>query len=402
MNVLGLDVSKDNVCAALLFTEDANTEPRKLYLSLPFSRLYANPAGIKSLLALSPDVAVLEPTGVNYTRIWATKLAEAGVQVMLVGHKQLRTFREALGLPDKDDQADSLALALYYLQKQNNPLAFVRQRDDVVAQMRDITLRLHHAARVQSPLINRIRQDLAWQYPEAAKRRLEGVLFWGWMAGERKSLRYDLELKNTCGLGLTDHTRRLAKLLWEVLEHEQILERELRSLLDDPRFLSYRKVFAQFGFGERIEALILSQIYPLENYLKDGSPEVLLSRSKKDPKRKTKKNISERKFLKALGVAPSREYSGDMKATKKAGSELVRTALWQWCFTRIEVKRNRPVNLPDTTWEIPNSSEILKGSLAEYFDRMHSHKPIKLARSKTCAKASLELFRLLVKEVITQ
>ncbi|KGF71568.1 hypothetical protein DO97_17535 [Neosynechococcus sphagnicola sy1] len=65
-------------------------EPRKLYLDHEFPRFYANTIGIKGLLSLKPNVAVLEPTGMNYTKIWVTKLIEAGVEVVLVGHKQLK------------------------------------------------------------------------------------------------------------------------------------------------------------------------------------------------------------------------------------------------------------------------------------------------------------------------
>jgi hypothetical protein len=49
---------------------------------------------------------------------------------------------------------------------------------------------------VQSPTINRPRQDLAWQFPEAALvlavRYGENVpLLWGWLAGVRPSKKYD-------------------------------------------------------------------------------------------------------------------------------------------------------------------------------------------------------------------
>ncbi len=75
----------------------------------------ANSEGIKALLALKPDIAVMEPTGVNYSRLWGTHLARAGVEVRLVGHKELRNYRSShLSLPDKDDDADALALACYY------------------------------------------------------------------------------------------------------------------------------------------------------------------------------------------------------------------------------------------------------------------------------------------------
>jgi hypothetical protein len=157
---------------------------------------------------------------------------------------------------------------------------------------------------------------------------------------------------------------------------------EMRSYLRDVRFLAYRKVFAEFGFGERVEALILSQIYPLENYLKDGKPEVMI-RKGKESGNPTKRHLSRRRFQKALGVAPTREWSGDTKKSKKAGSQLCRTALWQWVFTRIEVKRSRP------------KSEVGE-QLSRTFETEKATKPIKLARSRTCAKAVDLLFYKLV------
>jgi hypothetical protein len=47
---------------------------------------------------------------------------------------------------------------------------------------------------VQSPIINCARQDLAWQFPEAALvlavRSGEKVpLFWGWLCGQRSSVK---------------------------------------------------------------------------------------------------------------------------------------------------------------------------------------------------------------------
>ncbi len=65
--------------------------------------------------------------------------------------------------------------------------------------------------------------------------------------------------------------------------------------------------------------MLLSQIYPLENYL------------------------SRRRFEKALGIAPTEDSSGDKKGKQIiGGSDLCRIALWQWIFTRLEIQRNRP------------------------------------------------------------
>lgn len=385
MRVLGLDVCKDSVVACAL-DGLRPTEPRQLYYDLDFPRFSANAEGIKGILALKPDVAVLEPTGVNYAKIWTTRLAEAGVEIMLVGHKELRRYRENLGLPDKDDPADALALACYYLEHHYEKRRFVRTRDPIVAKIRDLVLRLYHLNRVQSPVVNRIRQDLAWQFPEAAKISLDASVFWGWLAGERKSVKYDNLYARSVGLGLQNETRNGAKTIWDIRRRELVLELEMRSLVSDPRFLPYRKVFAQFGFGQRVEALILSQIYPLENYLdENGTPEVKIRKGKNSGK-PTKRHLSRRRFQKALGVAPTREDSGDKKGTKKAGSELCRTALWQWLFTRIEPQRVRVKN-------------AIGEKLGEILDFEKKHRPIKLARSRVCSKAAELLFKELVKEL---
>jgi len=61
--------------------------------------------------------------------LWGTQLARAGVEVRLVGHKELRSFREHhLGLPDKDDDADALALAIYGWDYLESPRRFVQVR----------------------------------------------------------------------------------------------------------------------------------------------------------------------------------------------------------------------------------------------------------------------------------
>lgn len=383
--VIGLDVSKNNVVACVLTSFPL--EPRQFYLEGNFERLYANAEGIRRLLELQPTIAVLEPTGVNYSKIWVAKLAQHGVKVFLVGHRQLRIYRSTLDLPDKDDDADALSLGCYYWQYRDNPLRFVRERDDVIALIRDRVLRLHHLNRLQSPAINRIKQDLAWAFPEKAKVDSDCRLFWRWLAGESKSLRYDAELQNSCGLGLTEDIQFAAKLIVEIHRREELIEKEIRALIQDDRFTPYRKVFARYGFGQRTEALILSQLFPLANYLDGGKPKVINSRGRVNGGKNTNKKISERKFSKALGTAPTREWSGDGARSKKAGSSLCRTALWQWIFTRIEVKRGRLKN-----------ERFLE--IAERFDQLkESGIPIKLVRGKVSAFAVRRLFYDLVDEL---
>jgi Transposase len=398
MQILGLDISKASVSACLLTEKVA--DPRQFYYDCDFHKFEATAFGIRGLLALigtdfSNTIAVMEPTGINYQILWGTQLARAGVEVRLVGHKELRSFREHhLGLPDKDDDADALALAIYGWDYLEVPRRFVQVRSRTIVEIRRLVLRLSHLNRVQSPIINRARQDLAWQFPEAAfvrsVRSGERVpLLWGWLCGQRQSVKYDLMLEKSIGLGLTDELRRHAARICDIQREEMVLEFELSKLVGEPQFLPYRKVFARFGFGRRVEALLLSQIYPFENYLGvDGKPEIKIRKGRNSGK-PTKRHLSLRRFMKALGYAPTQESSGDLQKSKvSGGSDLCRKALWQWIFTRIEPQRCRLANdIGDRLGEIMDAEKL-------------SGRPVRLVRSRVAAKAVKLLFKELVRELV--
>lgn len=396
LKILGLDVSKSSVCACLI--EQKPEDPRQFYYECEFHCFGANSTGIKALLSLNPDVAVIEPTGVNYSRLWAMHLILSGVEVRLVGHKELRRYREnQLSLPDKDDQADALALACYYFDYANQKRRFVQFRDAQAARIRELVLRLAHLNRVQSPIINRLRQDLAWQFPEIAyvksQRGKSGdvPLLWGWLAQERKSTRYDRLYSQTIGLGITSTVRLHARRICDLQKEEQTIESELSQTLADSRFEPYRKVFDKFGFGDRLTAIILSEIYPLENYFgENGLPEVRVRKGRKSGK-PTKRHLSLRRFQKALGMAPSQNSSGDTSKIKVAGgSDLCRKALWQWVFTRVEPKNSRLKN------------EIGEKLGKQLDDEKAAGRPPRLVRSRIAAKAAKLLFKELVKELHKQ
>ncbi|WP_293212420.1 MULTISPECIES: transposase [unclassified Microcoleus] len=394
LRVLGLDVCKSSVVGCLL-TERPD-RPRDSYHSLEFFTIKADAAGIKQLLELKPDVALMEPTGINYQRLWGTQLAKAGVKVCLVSNNRLPAYRNTLDLPDKDDEVDALALACYYFDYQHLPRRFLQVRDTTIVRVRELCFRLSHYNRVQSPIINRLRQDLAWQFPEVMNvRSLLGAsgdlppLLWGWISEQRNSAKYDRLYATTVGSGLIDETRFAAKMLCDLQLQERKIELELFELVNsDMRFLPYRKVFAQFGFGLRAQALILSQIYPIENFFGDnGEPEIVISRGR-NSKKPTKKRYSERRFMKTLGVAPTRAWSGDeQKKSYQSGSDVCRVALWQWIFTRIEPSRSRLCN--------PIGEKLS----AYYVECKNQKQPVKLVRSRLAAKAVRMLWRELVREI---
>jgi transposase len=393
LKILGIDVSKSSVSACLLTCQV--DDARLFYYDCPFYHLKADASGIKVLLGLKPDVAVMEPTGVNYSRIWSTHLALAGMEVRFVGHKELRNYRENhLNLPDKDDDADSLALACYGQEYYQQSTRFVRIKEPIVSLIRDKVLRLGHLNRVQSPIINRARQDLCWQFPEVAfVKSLRGdsgevPLLWGWLAEERLSTKYDNLYKNTCGLGLTSTVRLHAQRICSLQREEYLIECELKQILSDERFAPYHRVFNRFGFGLRLTAIILSHIYPLKNFLnEEGKPEVKI-RKGRFSKKPTKRYLSLRRFQKSLGLAPSSNSSGDISKSKVVGgSKSCRKAFWQWVFTKLEIRKSRLKN-------------DLGKVLGEILDiEKASGRPVALVRSRVAARAAKLLFKELVKEL---
>jgi len=213
-------------------------------------------------------------------------------------------------------------------------------------------------------------------------------------------------LEQSIGLGIDEGVRLHAARICDIQREEMAVEFELSKLVSESQFLPYRKVFSRFGFGRRVEALLLSQIYPFENYLAaDGKPDVKIRNGRLSDKptkrhlsqlrngrlsdKPTKRHLSQRRFCKALGYAPSQESSGDINRSRvSGGSDLCRKALWQWVFTRIEPQRARLKNeIGSRLGEIMDAEKL-------------SGRPVRLVRSRVAAKAVKMLFRELVRELV--
>lgn len=388
MRIIGADACKGRLVYCVLDSDNMPKDLGDYYRDGDnFHEAFTSAHGLKQLLDHQPDVIAIEPTGVNYTRLWVRKMTESGVKVMLIGHTQLRSYRKNLGLPDKDDPADALAIGAYCAEHHKNPARFVLVRDDLTAKLRETSLRLGHLVRLQSPMVNRLKQDLAYAFPERADVSTNAPLFWRWIAGTGKSLKYDRQMEDSIGSGITAEMRVEATLLCMVQAEERRVEFELRSILDDSQFTAYRTVMKKYGMGERVQAMLISQIYPIENFLSESKQPIVIVTKGKVSGKPTAKHISLRKVCKMLGVAPTREQSGkSATATSKSGSELCRTAAWQWLFTRIEVGKSRL------------KTETGQDIYAIFLD-YKTHKPIKLARSKTIGKVVRMMFYDLVDEI---
>ena len=103
-----------------------------------------------------------------------------------------------------------------------------------------------------------------------------------------------------------------------------------------------RAVMKKYYLPDIAIAVLISQYYPLDNFLGDDGNEIMQLAGSRKSDHKTLKPLSLRRFRKALGVAPVSESSGkSVTRTKKAGSSLCRVQFWLWSFSTFEKKSGK-------------------------------------------------------------
>ena len=442
LKVLGLDVSKDNVtCCVLDKYPDGGisnywTQSRGKFSEI-YPRFYSNPRGseksawdfIHWVEEIKPGLACMEPTGHHYSKLWHTLLESLGVQVLWIGHVELKRHREGKNLPGrgKNDAVDALAMASYPHDPETHNLdgtlnlnKFLIVQNCAIAEVRELVMELDHLVRVQNPVVNYFRQRLAWEFPEVAHRNLRSVTNYvppllGWMANDRARTskrgwtriekEYENSIAPTLSIKISPCTRLHAKWLLDVHTWETMIDDELTHLLKKSEFREYQKIFWGFGFGLRTRARLLSRIYPFESFLlPDGKfwierTQRLTTPTKRrgDRRRRnrdsnpttpktTKKNKSRNSFKLRLGMGTVLKASGDDETIIPGGSSICRQALWLYVLTKVETG-----NLPDT----PQAQKLI-----EYRDYLKSQtdgsgRPLikgKLIQMKLMSKTTNMLF----------
>jgi hypothetical protein len=163
----------------------------------------------------------------------------------------------------------------------------------------------------------------------------------------------------------------------------------LTQLIDHPQFEDYRQIFTKFGFGYQLQGYLLGAIYPIQDFLKDDRPEVKIRKNRQTGK-ESKLKLSERRFMRAVGMGVVPEDSGQKKKGKQSGSALCRKALWQWCFCRLEVARNNP----PLKFVYGHGKDGEQMSPAENLRRRKKGgTPVKIARQRVIARCVRELFK---------
>jgi len=329
---MGCDICKNRAVFCCLKSLPANIRQHWQDIKGTAAEFHFNSDGIAKFLKIRPDAIVLEPTGYHYSEFLNKVCIAERIQVFWVNHRQIRHYREGHRLPNKNDFADSYALACYFLENRDIPEAFLHFYPGNSRRLRELSLQLHSLNRMQSPMINRIRQQLAIEFPEVALiDSAPGVdqvsPLWGWLAEEPisplansiYSNKWNSSIAPKYGEFISPFTRGVAKSLCHLQRLQVELENQLLLLLDSEEFAPYVQVLSQFGLGTRTQSLIISQIYPVDRF----------------------PSISQ--FKRRLGVAGEENSSGDKKVYRTSGgSKICRSQLYLWALTRIAPRKARP------------------------------------------------------------
>jgi uncharacterized protein involved in tolerance to divalent cations len=299
---------------------------------------------IELLKEIKPNVIVMEPTGVWYSKIWARIAEHLGIEVKWIGHGDLAFNRGAYGFKDKDDRTDAFCLALSYFHPDfNNRNSWLNWRTGAIADVNDRLLEIKSLESTTKILQQQIRQRLKYEFPEISKRTInnrrhkDGYTAWvGWLAGindytsirneHRKSIATEL------GIEISGYTREHAQAICGNQIREIGIKANLTRSLLDPNFDRYREILDKFGFGDEMQATILSQIYPFEKFLVDGKKHI---DRYEDDRGEKKRNASLAGFQISLGMGKRLIESGNSTAWIYAGSSFARKQLYCWIVTNV-------------------------------------------------------------------
>ena len=343
MKIAGIDVSRNSVTVAVLseVPDDLRQVKRGIL------KFKADAKGIAGLLALEFDCAILEPSGVHYSRIWAHHLTKANREVRWVDHQEIANYRKSWKVANKTDKLDAIALACYGLERYNRPKHFIQSEK---VPLRSLWLQLKHLNRSKNPVINRLRQQLAAEFPEVCEREVKRAWLapqppglWRFLAQEKSTAKWEKEQLTSIGIGISEFSRGLARQLCEIERQEHLIEIAIKEELDKPQYAPYLKVFDWYAFGARTSAAMLSEIYPLERFLDDRGRQINEYLETETGKR-GRRNRSLGAFKLSCGLGLTYYQSGDSQGWKAGGNADIRTALWQWCKVAIVISPN--LNLP--------------------------------------------------------
>jgi hypothetical protein len=298
---------------------------------------------VELLQNLKPDVIVLEPTGVWYSALWVRLAESLGIEVKWIGHQDLAYNRGNYGFKDKDDRTDAFCLALSYFDPNFGDGRWLRGRVAIAAELHNRALQLKSIERSRVAQINQLRQRLKLEFPEISKRRIsgnegkDGYTAWiGWLAGIHTYKTIEAESKaslaRSLGIEISSYTRDHALSIATLQQREQKIVSEIREFLEPEELRPYVEVLERFGFGAKLQAVIIGAVFPLEKFMVDGKP--VIDRWE-DDRGKYKRDRSRAAFQMSLGSGKRLVESGQTTAYRYGGSGLCRKQLYVWVNSQI-------------------------------------------------------------------
>lgn len=370
-----------------------------------------HPSGVKLneaielIQELAPDIIVMEPTGVWYSRIWATIAEQLSIEVKWVGHQDLHHNRGSYGFRDKDDRTDAFCLAATYYDPNFAAERWIAWKSDLAGEIHRTLLEIKGLETTSTPIIQQIRQRLKYEFPEVADRKVgnnrcnDGYTAWiGWLAGVRSytSIKneYDRSISRQLNIEISQYTRRRAKDLVEHQIHEFELRQQLETLFTHPDLEKYIKVLDRIGFGTILKAAILSNIYPFDKFLLNGQRNI----DRWEDDRGDHKSDRTRAALQlSLGMGKRLIESGGTSHMEYAGSGLCRKLLYTWTVGQVLCQHDssswiiteldRKANLPAQ----PNNKQARPKLVSEMYLEWRHTKGGNQAKHEACIKMSMSL-----------
>lgn len=323
--VCGADVCKDKIVCCFVTDFVSKIKEEFKEKEHEFFEFKVTMEDVARFLEHQPTHLILEPTGTNYAWIWAEIATQNGIEVLWVDNAISRSRRISYGLPDKNDQADALTLAkLGFAAKDNKDVFIKYTHKDGLSVLRDSVLQLESINKMTTMVTNRIRQQLAREFPEVALTQfIEGpdgqVPLLAWLARrERKLKRKSTSCEDKWresvayhyGIEISDFTRSLAETLCYLGDEKDRLKSVIKAEMIKPEFYPYYCTILRFGLDDKAIAFIIAMIFPIEKFF-----------HKKGMRR------SRARFKQRLGLGRVDQSSGDKSGSKVGGSALARKLL---------------------------------------------------------------------------
>jgi hypothetical protein len=124
--IVGIDVSRSSIAACFMLEKPSN--PRDDYFDADIEMFHSNIENLNRLktkiesFQADKVVAICEPTGMNYARLWMNKLSDWGGEVRMISNSKLPNYRADLmgkegKSESKTDDIDAFAIACWYFDK---------------------------------------------------------------------------------------------------------------------------------------------------------------------------------------------------------------------------------------------------------------------------------------------